>query len=192
MIRSYILCAVFGASGSGKSTLLDIITQICPQATVHRKLTTRKIRPGESAQNAKDLVFVDEVDPRKCEVVYRKFGNDYGVRKDLLRQAFMKKEVHFIIMRDTQAIRKLKQSHPETRTIYIHTDPESVDRNLQKREGVDMQGRRSRIRDDFAEFVHNNTLFDHVVVNFWDIENATRQIENILASCLKSAARELL
>lgn len=192
MIRSYGLFVVYGASGCGKSHVLDMIIKICPEASVHQKLTTRKPRENEDPENCRDLKFVNNIDPDECEVVYGKFSAHYGVRRELLERAYREKESHFVIINDTQAIRKLKQSHPETIAIYMYTDSRDVSRNLQKREGVSMKERRRRIRDSYQEFVHNNVLFDFIVVNFWEVDNAIRQLEQILANHYRLAAGSLL
>jgi len=204
-MNTYKLFAVFGASGVGKSTLLEIIKQVCPQATVHRKFTTRTKRPGESSANMLDLEIVKSIDPLLCEVVYKRLSSYYGVKKDLLRQAYENHEMHFIIMRDILAIRKLKVMHPELVVIYIHCDPmkakknlkkrdgvSPVEKNLQAQEGVTLKERLNRIQEDFDDFVRNNTLFDHVVVNFQDIETAVKQLGRIIAHYQHEAAQSLV
>lgn len=191
-MKVYKPFAVFGASGSGKSTLLSIIRRVCPEASVHKKFTTRGQRPGESLENLEDLEHVEAINPDLCEEIYRKFSNYYGIRKELLRIAHANREMHFMIIRDIQAIRRLKSKYPELAVIYIHSDPHDIEDAVQAREGLDKQERLRRIHDDYIDYVNNVTLFDHVVLNFWDIENAVKQLRHLIAHYQHAAAQSLV
>lgn len=192
MLTTYMLLAVYGASGSGKSEMMKIIDRVCLEATIHKKFTTRGRRPKESPENLLDLELVKEFDENLCEATYFKYGNYYGIRKDLLEKAYRNKESHFMIVRDINAIRRLKSLHPELKTIYVHADPHNLKRNLQSREGLDMKERIRRINEEFLEFVYNSILFDHVIVNFWDIENASKQLSHIINMYHKKACECLV
>ncbi len=191
MLKTYTLFAVFGTSGAGKSTLLKIIQKIYPEATIHKKYTDRKRRRKEKLANYVDLKFVKVIDTSKCILTYFKYKHYYGIRKDLLEKAHRDKEMHFIIIRDISAIRRMKSMHPEIKTIYVHTDPGAVTKHLQLREGISAKERIERIKGEYLEFVQNNTLFDYVVVNFWDLDNALIQLQSIINRHHKLAAEFL-
>jgi guanylate kinase len=178
---------VFGTSGAGKSTLIEILHKISENITVHRKDTTREPRPTEDGKEVLDLRFVRELNKDDYDVIYHKYSHYYGIRRDLLIKAFQNKEVHFIIIRDIHAIQQLKYMYPDAKAIYIHADPNEIPKRLQLREGVDFEERVRRIKEEFKEFVENNTLFDHVVVNFWDLEDAKKQLQNIINSYVRKS-----
>ena len=171
---------VFGSSGAGKSTLMEILRKINANITIHQKDTTREPRKTESADGATDLRFVKELKQEDYDIIYHKYGNYYGIRRDLLIKAFENKEIHFIIVRDIHAIQQFKYMYPGAKAIYIHTDPEQIPKRLQEREGVDFEERHKRVKEEFNEFVENNTLFDHVIVNFWDLKDAQKQLQNVI------------
>ncbi len=196
MYSMHMKFAVFGVSGAGKSTLIDLVRRITPNVTVHKKDTTRPPRNElERTEGSRDLEFVSEEEFKKREldydVVYSKYNHLYGIKRDQLIAAFERKEVHFIIVSDITAIQRLKFMYPDMKAIYIHVDPNSIPEHLQKREGVDFEERVNRIRQGYTEFIENSMLFDHVVLNFWDRENAVRQVQNILHYYVRRAASNL-
>ena len=183
MNRKYLLFLIYGPSGTGKSSVLKIAKETNNSVTIHKKDTNRKPRKGEdiSQGGTFDLNFVNDfknIDP--YEIIYRKYDHLYGVRKDLLLNAFKNKEIHFIIINDIEALKDFKNMHPEAKLVYIHTNPEDIPKNVQKREGVPFNERYERVKQGYIEFIENNTLFDHIIVNFWDIENSHRQLQNII------------
>src|SRR3989338_7219514 len=101
------------------------------------------------------------------------------------------KEIHFIIMRDIHAIQQFKYMYPDVKAIYIHTDPKEIPKRLQEREGVDFNERLKRVKEEFNEFVENNISFDHVIVNFWDLKDAQKQIQNIINSYIRKSTSKI-
>ncbi len=79
---------MFGTSGAGKSTLMEILHTINPYITIHQKDTTRVPRKTESKEGATDLRFVKDFNKENYDLVYHKYGQYYGVRRDLLLKAF--------------------------------------------------------------------------------------------------------
>lgn len=191
MYKIHLKFAVFGTSGAGKSTLMEILHKINPNITIHQKDTTRNPRETEAKEGATDLRFVKNFKTEEYDVIYHKYGNYYGIRRDLLLKAFEHKEIHFIIIRDIHAIQQFKYMYPDVRAIYIHTDPKEIPKRLQDREGIDVIERLKRVKEEFNEFVENNTLFDHVVVNFWDLKDAQKQIQNIINSYIRKSASNI-
>lgn len=179
--------AVFGSSGSGKSTLIELLQKIDPTVTVHQKDTTREHRPGvEAPEGTSDLRFItlEEFEERRKKgeyaMVYHTYGNFYGVQQDQLTRAFENKELHFIIIRDIPATREFKIMHPETKAIYIHADPKNIPKRLKGRDGKSYKDRLKRTQIEYKDFIDSSVLFDHVILNFWDQDNAVRQLKNLL------------
>src|SRR3989344_580119 len=171
---------ISGVSGAGKTTLIELLQKISPliKITVHKKDTTRQLRINEQSNNSLELNFVnqEEFDKNKktgiYDIVYYRYSNLYGIRHDQLIKAFTEKEVHFIIISDISAIRQLKFMYPDLKAIYVYVDPKTIPEQLQAREGLAPQERLDRIKQSYTEFLENSTLYDHVVLNFWDKENA--------------------
>lgn len=192
MYKIHIKFLIFGSSGAGKSALMEILQKISPNITIHRKDTTRQPRKTENSEGALDLRFVKELNAEEYDLIYHKYGNYYGIRKDSLLDAFKNKEMHFIIVRDIHAIQQFKYIYPDAKAIYIHADPNEIPKRLQLREGVEFEERAKRIKEEFNEFVENNTLFDHVVVNFWDIEGAKKQLQNIINCYVRKSTSNIV
>ena len=188
---------VHGSSGSGKSALIELLEESSYNVSVHRKDSTREHRPNESPEGTLDLRFLDQATFEKnrkrgkYDIVYEKYGNLYGIRKDQLTEAFENKESHFLIIRDISAIRQFKYTYPDAKAIYIHADPKSIPERLRERDGMSPKKRQERTREEYDEYKHNNTLFDHVVLNFWDLEGAALQMKNIMHKYAKKATINL-
>ena len=195
MYPIHLKFAVFGSSGAGKTTLLELVRQLAPNVTVHRKDTTRKPRLNEDPSKSIDLRFVsrEEFEAHRTEydVVYTKYGDLYGVRRDQLIKAFEYKEIHFAVIRDIPAIQQLKFMYPDFRAIYVHVDPEKIPERIQARDTLGHEERQKRTVQEYTEFLENNTLFDHIILNFWDESNAAKQMQNILNSYVRRASSNL-
>lgn len=191
MYKIHLKFAIFGASGSGKSTILRLLQKISPNVSIHRKDSTRPPRKTEPKEGTIELRFVKILNNEEYDIIYPLYGHLYGVRKNLLMKAFDKKEIHFIVINNISAIQQFKYMYPDAKAIYIHTDPEKIPENYQKREGIELVERKRRILQQYHEFLENNTLFDHVVLNFWDLENSTKQLKNIIHYYMRKATGNL-
>jgi guanylate kinase len=181
-----IIFAIYGVSGGGKSTFIEILSKVNSSITIHKKDTTREPDDKEIAVINSELNFLDiqKFDSKRergeYEVVYLKHGNYYGVLSNQLTESFEKKKIHCIIVRDIIALKELKNNFLNLKTIYFHVDPSIVPERLAERDRYDTETRREKIKEEFKEYVENNTLFDHTIVNFWEISNAVRQLQNII------------
>ena len=194
MYPIHLKFAVYGSSGSGKSTLIETVQKVAPNITVHRKDTTRQPRETESLDGTLDLRFLDRTEFDKntekgeYDVVYEKYGNLYGIRKDQLNKAFENKEIHYAIIRDISAVQQFKYMYQDVRALYIHANPENIPDHLKEREGINFEERLRRTQMEYKEFIENNTLFDHIILNFWELDNAVRQFRNIMHHYVKKSA----
>ena len=95
---------------------------------MHIKDSDRDRRPGENEDIAGDIHFTPraEIESKdncaRYAAIYYRYGNVYGICADQLIRAFTKKEMHFIIMSDIGAIRKLKEVY-DGKAIHVHIDP---------------------------------------------------------------------
>lgn len=180
----HLFLALYGVSGAGKSAALQIIQSLGGGVTLHIKDSTKKLDPGEPPPVDLRLLAEKDFAARKArgeyEIVYQKYGAYYGIRADRFRKAFERKEVHCIIIRDITALEEFAHRYPNTKRIYFHIDPQYVPERLRERGSKRMAQRLKRVNQEYTEFVENNTTFDHVIVNFWEIENAVRQLQRII------------
>ena len=179
MTNKNLFFVLYGASGSGKSTLLHMIKDRVG-CSIHQKDTNRPPRRNEDRNGVLELRFQKKLVPKNYALTYKQYGYFYGIRKDLLKKAVRNKEQHFIIINDVQAIKKFKNTYPQSIIIYIHCDPAHVPERIMKRDGIIPKKRQKRIEQQYLDFIKNNTLFNHVVVNFWDIKHAKKQIFNFM------------
>lgn len=172
------LFVLYGASGSGKSSLLNFAKEL-DGISIHQKDTTRPKRSTEK-DCMSDLRFVQKIIRHRYLVTYKKYGYRYGIRKDLIEKAIERSELHFIILTDISAIKKLKHEYPGTVIIYLHADPDKIPLQFKLRNDNGFKKRKEGIRKQYADFIRNNILFNHVIVNFGNIENAQEQLFNII------------
>ncbi len=170
---------VYGASGSGKSTILNLIKDI-KNVSIHKKDTTRSLRKNEEKNGTLDIRFINKFNKNEYSLIYKQWGNYYGIRKDLICKAIDNKEFHFIIIGDMKVLKKFISKYPNCIKIYIHYDPSEIPKRFKERDTLEFKQRKNKINKQYLDFIKNNTLFDHVIVNFWDIEHSKKQILNIL------------
>jgi len=187
MINKSIIFGIYGVSASGKSTLLKIFSGINSSLTIHKKDTTRRPDPKEDLDEKNiELNFLSKEEfmlNKKngiYETVYYYSDHFYGIQKEQILNAYSNKTIHCIIVRDINTIKLLKKTYLNFKSIYFHVDPENVPEFIKRRDRLDSKTRALRIKEEFNEFVENNTLFDHIIVNFWNISNAVKQFQNII------------
>ena len=179
--RSHHLFFVYGASGSGKSTILNMAEGISSHITIHRKDSTRPSRPKENETGGiNDIHCVEKMNPSDYILQYEQWGHTYGIRKDQLTSSFENLELHFIIIGNIKTLREMKQLYPYAVSLYIHYDPEDIPKSFLERDTLEYRERKKKIKTQYSDYVKNNTLFDHVIVNFWDLKNARAQLKNII------------
>jgi len=179
MYKIHMKFVLFGASGSGKSTILRMVSRLLENTSIHKKDSDRDPRKTEDPNGELEMNFVKKVIKEDCDIVYHLYGHEYGVKKDQIIRAFENKEIHFIIINEVSAIKQFKYMYPDAKAIYIHVDPKSLPENLKEREGIEVEERRNRVIRQYQEYLDNNTLFDHVILNFWELGNTSAQFRNI-------------
>ncbi len=180
MSNAHMIFVVYGASGSGKSAILNMISDLSDRVSIHRKDTDRKQRPTEKGKSLKELRFVSSLKQEDYALIYEQFGNKYGIRKDILSKAFENHELHFIIIGNVESIKKMKALYPYMKTIYVHYSPEEIPKRFLERDPLEYEKRKLKIEKQYDDFLKHNTFFDHIIINFWDLETSKRQIRNIM------------
>ena len=175
-----MLFFVYGASGSGKSTLLNMVSELSSNITIHKKDSDRKPRPLEKGKTLKELSFKKKLNPKDYILVYEMFKNKYGIRKDLLLKSFENHEIHFIIIGNVDTLKKMKSLYPYAVTIYIHYSPDEIPKRFLERDSLEFKQRKKKIELQYKDYINHNIFFDHVILNFWELENAKIQLKNII------------
>ncbi len=178
-MRRNLFFIVYGASGSGKSTILKFVKDI-QNVSVHRKDTTRSYRKYEIEDECADINYVKSFNEDEYIFIHYLWGNRYGIRKDLISKAQKNKELHFIVIGDVKILKKFKSIYPNTVTIYVHCDPSEISRRFLERDSHEWERRKKGINKQIIDFINNNTLFDHIIINSWDIQHTKKQALSIL------------
>lgn len=170
---------LFGASGSGKSTILNFIKNI-KDCQILPKDTTRPLRLNEKKENVPELNFIKTfAHSTDYTISYNYCGFKYGIRKDLIEN-LSKNKLYFVILSDIESIKEFKNKVPNSLNIYIHCDPDHIPERIIKRDGLILKKRQKKIVKSYKDFIKNNTLFDHVLINLWEWKFAKQQINNII------------
>ncbi len=178
--NSHMIFVIYGVSGSGKSALLETVKSLSSRVDVHKKDTTRKLRPKELDKAPTDMDFKEVLNEDDYVLTYEHFGNKYGIRGDQLNRSFENRKLHFIIIAEVDAIKRFKKLYTYAEVIYVHYDPVEIPKNFRDRDTLEYSKRKDNIEQQYRDFIENNTLFNHVVVNFWDLGNARTQLKNII------------
>ena len=180
MSKSHMLFFVYGASGSGKSTLLNMINELSSEISIHRKDTTRKLRPLEKPETNKEIRFKRKLKAEDYVLVYEQFKNQYGIRKDLLTKSFENHKIHFVIIGNIDALKKMKKMYPYAIVLYVHYSPNEIPKHFLERDSLEFKKRKEKIIVQYEDYIKHNTFFDHVILNFWKLETARQQLKNII------------
>jgi guanylate kinase len=182
----------YGSSGSGKTTLLKMMLDKYPGITIHKKHTTRKQRPDEIGYGSINLIFISKAaylahkKKGAYAVIYNKYDRHYGVVNEQLKLAQTKPGLHFIVISDVQAIKKFKRKYPQSKAIYIYTNPQELERRVRQRGGPNYKKRIEQVHSEYQEYIHNNTVFDYIISNNTTLEDAFLQFDNIVKAIKKN------
>src|SRR5258706_9132344 len=183
------LIIMAGASGAGKSFLLQQISEIDDNIVPIKKLSTRSARDYEKEEfSGVDLVFDCSVATikEKCQFRYKYEKETYGIRKSDIDSAFAKGKIPFVIVRDCEEIKALKEEYPnKTLTLYLQSglSGEDLARVLREqwRGEIDIKLREARSKIDFDQYRHYFAEFKHVLINFFEPDPLIEHFKGILS-----------
>jgi guanylate kinase len=183
------LFIVAGASGAGKSFLLETIAKLRRDMVPVKKLTTRGPRHYEQSHlhAAVDLQFnCKETDIRKSEYYYVYGKHWYGIKKKEITKLLRNGKNPIVIVRDADTIRRLREDFANSVVLYLQSGLSGQDlANKLKELGrpdLDIATRMDRTFEDFHSYVSilQWNLVDHVVINYYNPNTLTEQIQAIL------------
>lgn len=193
-----------GASTSGKSFVIDKIIEIAKEfqrkdvlfkPIPFQKYTTREYRANEIAKRQQnqfiDVVSVDEI-PDDCDIIYRTYSREYGLRSKDLRLKMELGETPLVVINDVRAVEELKyvfKGKVLSLFIFRHIPNfEDIKKEALKRGNVtekELMDRYIKATYLYRIYIENIAVFDRVILNVKDenedIYKCTKlQISNIL------------
>lgn len=185
-----------GTSGSGKSTLLELLTNESPRWRMHVKDTTRPEQERDRIRARRDLNHIspDEFRARRQAGAYLATevydSHLYGVCREQVEADVRDQAVSLIILATLEPVRELKRRFFDAIAVFLYSEPRLVEERLLERERraqLDAEAavtnatrRLGIIEQAYEDFLSNNTLFDHVIVNYLEPRNLLRQTTNII------------
>jgi len=178
-----------GATSSGKSFLIEKIKEIAIEfrnnginfsPASFPKFTTRKYRDNEIAELKKgkscDVISVDEISSQ-CDLVYRTYGNEYGLMTKDLAKRLSQNECPIVIINDVRAVEELKKVfRGKVLSLFLFRHIANFDElqksgktrgNVSEKEVVERYIKATAL---YRIYIENITLFDRVILNVNDVE----------------------
>ena len=193
-----------GASASGKSFLMKKIEELHDEFSAmgisinfipFPKYTTREYRINEVAKRGKgefvDVVSVDEVSD-DCDLVYRTYGEEYGIRTKDLAKRLRKGDCPIVVINDVRAVEELKKvfdGRVLSLFLFRHVPNfEEFKEEINKRGNAsdkELLERYIKATALYRIYIENITVFDRVILNVKDEDDdeykcTKLQIKNIL------------
>ena len=166
------LFLIDGAAGTGKTDLINYISNFKTDTSYVKKFTTRIKRSYEErTKTPLDLIHITKADfeDKTFEYKYIYQGEAYGFTKSQIEDAFQKSDNVFIIVRNEDVIRKLKNDYNYINvvSIFIHTETDKIKERLQQDlltpEEIEFRINRSGIA--YKSYSKNPELYDNVLIN---------------------------
>ncbi len=176
------LFVIAAPSGAGKTTLVKALVARNPELRFSVSYTTRK--PRETEQHGRDYLFVDEQEFLRLredgELLESAmvFDNRYGTSRSQVEQLLAQGH-HVILEIDWQGARQVRQTMPESASIFIlPPSAGELERRLRGRRTDSEAVIRRRLTDALDDMSHWNE-FDYVIIND-DLETAIDELGAIL------------
>lgn len=166
------LFLIDGASGTGKTDLINYISDYKTRVSYVKKYSTRDVREYEKEITEKlDLIHIseDEFSNMSFDYFYNYGGKKYGFTKEQILNEFHCNEDVFIIVRDIEMIKKLKEdfSFLNVVSVFVYTDKNLIIDRLEKDNHTpeDIAFRIERIEIAFNSYLSNPAYYDEVLIN---------------------------
>lgn len=180
------LFLIDGASGTGKSDLIKFVNDYNNNVSYIQKYTTRKSRQYERESDTKlDLLHISEEEfyNHNFDYFYRYGGNKYGFYEQSIKNEFKEVDNVFIIVRDVETIKNLKNSfnHINVVSIFIYTDRDMIVDRLKKDSHTkeDIQLRIERLEISYRSYLENPAFYDEVLINSGSEQDYHRIIKSV-------------
>jgi guanylate kinase len=201
---SPFIITLTGASASGKSYVIEKIIEVSNEfhntgssftPVPFPKYTTREYRATEIAKKQKkefvDVISVDEI-PSECDLVYRAYGKEYGLKTEDLKENLDKGKSPMVVINDIRAVEELKTVFSgKVLSLFLFRNVPNFE------EFKEEANRRGNVSDKelleryikatalYRIYIENITVFDRVILNVKEEKDdkykcTKLQIKNIL------------
>jgi guanylate kinase len=185
------LFLIDGASGTGKSDFVQYVVDYWDNNSLVKKYSTRGKRKYEDDPEYKlDLIIVndDEFSILKLDYTYKYSGKKYGFSRFDLISALKNNENVFIVVRNSDLIKKLMRefSFINVIPIFLYSDREKISNRLKKMitEGkmtpYDMADRLKRLDIAFRDYLNHPDIYKEVIINDSSVSDFHRLINTKL------------
>ncbi len=182
------LYLIDGASGTGKSDLLEYVRGDSINAGVLIKTTTRTLRDFEISNGVPlDLTFCspDAFARSAFDYHYEHRGYQYGFNRSQLAGLLSQHSNVFAIIRNIALLRRLKDEFREFHAVavFVQTTVSEIVARLTRQHltNADIRYRVETITQTLADYRHNTTAFDEVLVNDSDRDTYHHRIGTLIA-----------
>ena len=183
------LFIIDGAAGTGKSDLLKYLTEEKHGIGILKKVTTRdKRHEEEDSDYILDLEFDKDKFKKSClDTQFYKYGygdKQYGFFKSELENELSLHNNVFVIIRNNDLPKKLKEDFPVVRVIcvYIYSDIVQVENRL-KNLGYDEEKIKFRLERNkiaFNDYLKNYKDYDEILINNSEVFQYRAQIDQLI------------
>lgn len=152
-----------GTSAIWKNDLVNYISEKLPESTLIEKISNRRRR---NTDRAFDLILTNESDLTKYNFEYRyNFGGyEYGFTKLSIKNALMKYQNVFIVIRNQSIIQKIKADFPTENvfSVFIYSDMRQIEKILTLSSNAELK---ESISQAFDDYIRNPNIYDLVIIN---------------------------
>ncbi len=166
------LFLIDGASGTGKTDLINYLSDYNSLVSFVSKYTTRDYREYEKVNDEKlDLINLSSkaFEYKKFEYQYTYGGFKYGFSKEQIFEKFKKSDDVFVIVRNINLIKRLKNDFGflNVISIFIYTDRDQIIKRLKKdnHKPEEIRFRIERLEIAYNSYLKNPTFYDEVIIN---------------------------
>jgi len=171
-----------GAPASGKSYIIEKIVETSNdqkdvpfEPVPFSKYTTREYRATEIVKKKKnefiDVISMDEI-PSTCDLVYRIYGKEYGLKTKDLEEKLNQKKCPVVVINDVRAVEELKRIF-DGRVLSLFLFRRVPSMNELKRESnnrgnvseKELFERYIKATSLYRIYIENIALFDRIILN---------------------------
>jgi len=184
------LFIIDGAAGTGKSDLLKYLAKEKQGVGIMKKITTRDMRDEEKVSDyTLDLEFDKQKFYDSCndsDFYHYVYGNvQYGFFKPDLEMALSSYNNVFIIIRNNNLVKKLKEDFPNIKIILVsvQSDTEEVEKRLKKLNYNEQKINFRLERNNIAlnDYQKHSEDYDEILNNNYNITDYEKLIDQLIA-----------
>lgn len=182
MASSYLgkLFLFIGASSAGKTAIISAIAATFPRCAIHKKATTRAMRPDDV-----DVYHMDEYDLQRHAhdfILYRTNGGVlYGIDTDRVAGSLKAGENVLLICTDIDALQKLRGKFGDLATVlFVHRELSPEIKQLMRQRAGGNDSRLERREQIYTLLEQRYLIPDYFVVNRDELQQALAAVEAVI------------